>query len=110
MSESKKKKRYTEEERANYCAAFKGSGLSAELFCKEIGIAKSTLYKWSQCDAVELTSKHGSNAGFSPILLKKERPIEEECVTTELRFSNGAVLSLKLKASQLMSLLTRMVQ
>jgi len=110
MSEGKRKRRYTVEEREKYCAAFKESQLSAEAFCKEIGISKSTLYKWNQCDERDLTSKPTSNVGFSPVSLKEGSLLDEELVTTELQFSSGAILSLSLKESQLLSLLTRMVQ
>lgn len=110
MSEGKRKKHYTQEEREKYCAAFKESQLNAEAFCKEIGISKSTLYKWNQCDEKDVPSKPFSNGGFSPVLLKEGILLDEERVTTELRFSSGTVLSLKLKESQLLSLLTRMVQ
>lgn len=39
-------KRYSHEEKEHIIRDYKASGLTSDKFCQEIGICKSTLFKW----------------------------------------------------------------
>lgn len=45
---SKKYKKFTDEEKRNYYAAFKKSGCNIFDFCKTQGISRSALYQWGK--------------------------------------------------------------
>jgi len=77
------------EEKRNYYAAWKESGMSRITFCKMNGISKSALYQWSK-----EFNKECQGSGFSPLVAEKPSPLKQAdtiqltiCVLNQMQIS-----------------------
>jgi transposase-like protein len=93
------KRKYSDEERRNYCIAWKKSGLNRTDFCQEYGISRSALYQWTK-----EFEKGNKEIDFSPIVVKDKSPAEETgIIQLNIDCPNNMRLSISIPEYRLIS-------
>jgi transposase-like protein len=94
----------SDKEKIALCQRWKASNLSLESFCKEHGVAKSSLYTW--CKKFDLNSAaKATRPNFVPLLHTDKKIKEQEKISMELTLNNGAILHLNLSPTQAVALI-----
>jgi transposase-like protein len=83
------KKKFSEEEKRSYCAAWERSDLNRTAFCMENGISRSALYQWSK-----QFKKEDSESGFSPLVMSTKASVTN---MTQLTITSGGEDCVQLK-------------
>jgi transposase len=88
-------RKFSEEERRNYCIAWEASGLNKIEFCKAQGISRSALRQWYNS-----FKKEGSD-NFLPLGVNNQSSFgREENIRVELCFSNQLRLAMTIHPKQ----------
>ena len=66
------KRKFSDEEKRNYCSAWEKSDLNRMAFCKARGISRSALYQWTK-----EFEKEEKVSCFAPLVLDKPDPIDQ---------------------------------
>jgi transposase-like protein len=78
-------KRYTDEERKAHCEAWKASGLSMSEYAKQIGLATSSLSKWSH----DLANKSLDSSDEKSIISSSSNPGVEIILASGIKVRVG---------------------
>lgn len=94
-------RKFSIQQKRDYCMAIEKSGLPASQFCKEVGISVSALRKWRK----EL-SKGELSEGFSPLVLR-ESPVlkKEDMIQMTIDLPGQMQIRLELYEHRLISLI-----
>jgi transposase-like protein len=95
-----RKKKYSLEERNNYCMTWEKSELNQIDFCKAHGISRSAFYRW-----LKEFKKDDNDVGFSPLMIKEKTPVSSsELIQLNISFANHHMqLSLAMPEHRLVS-------
>ena len=93
-------RKFSLEDKRNYCIAWEKSGLNQGDFCKENGISTSALYQWNKT-----FKKENQGIGFSPLALARPSSIKKQVDMVQLSvcFPNQIQLSLNMPEHRLVS-------
>ncbi len=90
-------------EKLALCKRWKASKLPLKVFCKEYGVAKSSLYKWSK-KYFSIADVEATPA-FIQLTSASKQQSEQEKVSMELQLNNGTILHLNLPMSDMVILI-----
>lgn len=92
------KRRFSLEEKRNYCIAWKKSGMSQIAFCKAYGVSKSALHSW-----YKEFNQEDKGSGFSPLVSEQSPLKRAEMAQLTIGFPNQMQLSITLPEQRLVS-------
>lgn len=100
---SKPQKRIADDDKIALCKRWKASRLSAELFCKEHGIARSSFHKWYKKFRADVDVE--PNSDFFRVTPRIKQQSAQEKGLMELRLANGTILQLNLSLADTVNLI-----
>jgi len=86
------KKKFSIQEKREYCLALEKSGLSSTQFCKTIGISASALRKWR----IQFR-KSGTEGGFSPLIISGPSSLVKQDYQIEIAIHLACQMQICLK-------------
>jgi transposase-like protein len=93
------KRKFSEEEKRNYCIAWEKSELNRSDFCKTHDISRSALYQWTKA-----FKKEDNHLGFSPLVIEKKFPAKLDLIQLTIVFGNNPMqLSIEMPEHRLAS-------
>lgn len=90
-------------EKLALCKRWKASKLPLKVFCKEHGVAKSSLYKWYK--KYSSTADVEATPAFIQLTSSSKQQSAQEKVSIDLKLNNGTILHLNLPMADLVILI-----